>query len=224
MSDEQHPSTWVIERGRICDGILFATHRDRALYIGTITGRRQKWLEDHPGVWIRLEDLKQDRASPPNGVEIPSVAGTVTPVRTCDGSATEPPIGATDPGHPQATDFSETGLAQPALPVQLSSTLPGATALHVDDVITIGSRQCVTAPGLASMLKVSRRTLSRLCAGPNGPPKRRHGNMVLFELDEIAEWLGSSCARFLVDLGPRSEAPGQERRHLTGDQSSRPHR
>ena len=192
MSNEQQPTTWEIEQGRICDGILFATHRDRALYIGTVTGRRQKWLQDHPGVWIRLEDLKKDRASPPNGVEIQSVVGTVTPVRSCDGSAPESAISATDRGHPQATEVSEAGLRQPALPVQLSSTLPGSTALQIEDVITIGSRQCVTASSLASMLKVSRRTLSRLCAGPNGPPKRGHGNMVLFELDEIAEWLGSS--------------------------------
>jgi len=54
----------VIDRGRVFDGILFATHRDRNLYIGTVTRDRPQWLKDNPGRWQLLADVQQEAAAP----------------------------------------------------------------------------------------------------------------------------------------------------------------
>jgi hypothetical protein len=59
----------VIDQSRVADGILFATHADRAMYLGTPTRRREQWLKDHAGRWRRLEDAQQEAAPPQALVE-----------------------------------------------------------------------------------------------------------------------------------------------------------
>jgi len=53
----------TINNGRIFDGILFATHRDRALYIRTLVRNRPQWLKDNPDSWRRIEDIQREAAS-----------------------------------------------------------------------------------------------------------------------------------------------------------------
>jgi predicted DNA-binding transcriptional regulator AlpA len=54
----------------IVDGILFATHRDRALYLGTSVRDRPRWLKDNPGRWRRLEDAEEAAGQQPIESEI----------------------------------------------------------------------------------------------------------------------------------------------------------
>ena len=60
-----------------------------------------------------------------------------------------------------------------------------------EDEIEIGSRRYVSAPRMASMLRISVRTLSRWNATGIGPPKIKLGKRVLFDLGKIPEWLAS---------------------------------
>jgi hypothetical protein len=59
----------TINNGRIFDGILFATHRDRALYIRTLVRDRPQWLKDNPDSWRSIEDVQREAAQPAAPVE-----------------------------------------------------------------------------------------------------------------------------------------------------------
>jgi hypothetical protein len=69
------PPSWeaaVIDQSRVADGILFATHGHRGMYLGTPTRGREQWLEHNPGKWRRLEDVQREaaRLQPPVEGEI----------------------------------------------------------------------------------------------------------------------------------------------------------
>ncbi len=53
----------TIVEGRVCDGILFAEHRDRILYIRTLVRDRPQWLKENAGKWRRIEDIRREAAS-----------------------------------------------------------------------------------------------------------------------------------------------------------------
>lgn len=57
--------------------------------------------------------------------------------------------------------------------------------------IEIANRRYVTADGLAAMLGVTVRTLSRWDAARIGPPKIRIGKKVLFDLAKLPDWLAT---------------------------------
>lgn len=52
----------VFDRSRVADGYLFATHRDRCLYLGESARGRLHWLKENPGQWRSLEDVEQEVA------------------------------------------------------------------------------------------------------------------------------------------------------------------
>jgi phage terminase Nu1 subunit (DNA packaging protein) len=60
-----------------------------------------------------------------------------------------------------------------------------------EDEIEISGRRYVDAWRLASILKVSVRTLSRWDAAGTGPPKIKVGRKVLFDLVKVSDWLAS---------------------------------
>jgi phage terminase Nu1 subunit (DNA packaging protein) len=60
-----------------------------------------------------------------------------------------------------------------------------------EDEIQISGRRYVNAWRLASILKVSVRTLSRWDTAGTGPPKIKVGRKVLFDLAKVSEWLAS---------------------------------
>ena len=62
---------------------------------------------------------------------------------------------------------------------------------NTEDEIQISGRRYVNAWRLASILKVSVRTLSRWDAAGTGPPKIKVGRKVLFDLVKVSEWLAS---------------------------------
>ena len=54
----------VIDRSLVLGDLVFATHRDRCLYIGTSIMDRHFWLEEHSGSWRRIEDVQREAAAP----------------------------------------------------------------------------------------------------------------------------------------------------------------
>jgi predicted DNA-binding transcriptional regulator AlpA len=60
-----------------------------------------------------------------------------------------------------------------------------------EDEIAIGGRRYVNTRRVASMLRISTRTLSRWNAAGIGPPKIKLGKSVFFDLGRIPEWLAS---------------------------------
>ena len=50
----------MIDQSRVADGFLFATHRDRCLYLGKSVDDRPRWLRDNVGKWQRIEDVQQE--------------------------------------------------------------------------------------------------------------------------------------------------------------------
>lgn len=60
-----------------------------------------------------------------------------------------------------------------------------------EDEIEISGRRYVNAWRLASILKISVRTLSRWDAAGTGPPKIKVGKKVLFDLVKVSGWLTS---------------------------------
>jgi hypothetical protein len=63
----------VTDQSLNADGILFASHRDRALYIGQSKADRPRWLAENTGKWRRIRDVQQ-QAAPPQSL----VRGEVT--------------------------------------------------------------------------------------------------------------------------------------------------
>ena len=53
----------MIDQSRVADGFLFATHRDRGLYLGKSVDDRPQWLRDNVGKWRRVEDVRQEDGS-----------------------------------------------------------------------------------------------------------------------------------------------------------------
>jgi hypothetical protein len=54
----------VIDKTRVVGDLLFATQRERAVYIGTSLRDRPRWLREHPGRWWYIEDLQREAAPP----------------------------------------------------------------------------------------------------------------------------------------------------------------
>jgi hypothetical protein len=52
----------VIEYSLVADGYLFASHRDRCLYLGKSVRERPHWLEANPGRFRPLEDVERESA------------------------------------------------------------------------------------------------------------------------------------------------------------------
>jgi phage terminase Nu1 subunit (DNA packaging protein) len=64
--------------------------------------------------------------------------------------------------------------------------------------LSIGSRKFVSAQHVASMLRVSVRTLSRWDMAGIGPPKIKVGKLILFDVDKLTEWLASRETRPVI--------------------------
>jgi hypothetical protein len=71
----------MIDRTRVADGYLFATHGDRCFYLGKSARDRLHWLKKNPGKWRSLEDVKQEaaRLRPPVESETNLEAGPAEP-------------------------------------------------------------------------------------------------------------------------------------------------
>jgi hypothetical protein len=71
----------MIDRTRVADGYLFATGRDRCIYLGKSVRDRLHWLKENPGKWRSLEDVKQEaaRLRPPVESETNLEAGPAEP-------------------------------------------------------------------------------------------------------------------------------------------------
>src|SRR5690348_6730489 len=70
----------TIVEGRVCEGILFATPRDRGLYIGTLIRNRQQWLKENAGRWRYIKDIQREAASLASaGTEVNVVAAASGP-------------------------------------------------------------------------------------------------------------------------------------------------
>jgi phage terminase Nu1 subunit (DNA packaging protein) len=66
-----------------------------------------------------------------------------------------------------------------------------AAGAPVAEVVELEGRRYATQPGLARLLGVTPRTLSRWDERRMGPPKIRIGRLVLYDLAKLHDWLGS---------------------------------
>jgi hypothetical protein len=66
---------------------------------------------------------------------------------------------------------------------------PQNTAADDPDTIEIAGKRYLTNRGLAKELKKSERTIARWDALRIGPPKIKVGRLVLYDPDQIPEWL-----------------------------------
>jgi|SRR5271157_5489165 len=172
------PST--INKGLIFDGMLFASPRDRCLYIG-ITGnkyRERRWLEQNRDKWILLKNVPQTTA-PECEMD----------VRAAGDSSVSEPSERKDEGIDGSAETS--AIASP-LAEHVGSTVASATAaLSLSEIgknkIAIDGNECVSTLCFASMLGVSERTLSLLLANGKAPPYAKiAGNY--YPLDTVREW------------------------------------
>jgi DNA-binding transcriptional regulator YiaG len=172
----------TINKGRIFEGILFASNLDRNRYVGTVTKARPRWLQDNPDKWTHLPDIPQT-AAPPLKPET-------------DVSATEATMPFPDSRSERNDEDTSGSVKTPASassPAEHmpSTVAPATAALSPSEIaktkIAIEGDVHVSTPCFASMLGVSERTLSRLLANGNGPPHVRiTGNY--YPLDKIQEW------------------------------------
>ena len=52
----------MIDQTLVAGDVLFATHRDRALYLGKSARDRAQWLKDNASRWRRIQDVQQEAA------------------------------------------------------------------------------------------------------------------------------------------------------------------
>jgi hypothetical protein len=71
----------TIVEGRVFEAKLFATNRDRGLYIGTLIRNRPQWLKENAGRWRYIKDIQREAASlaPSAGTEVNVVAAASGP-------------------------------------------------------------------------------------------------------------------------------------------------
>ena len=171
----------MIDKGLIFDGLVFATPRDRALYIGTLVRDRPRWLKDHPEAWETLEQAERRaiRSAP----------------RETRGALTELNSGGGADGRSNSQDSAKAADVRPKGRAPSDRVAPPAIApsraSNVGDEVTIDGRRYVSAERFASMLKISLRTLSRWCKEQGSPPKVKVGSKAFFAADTIPKWTSS---------------------------------
>jgi hypothetical protein len=175
----------MINKGLIFDGMYFKSFNAKGRYIGTVTAKRRQWLNDHPDDWTKLENIPQEITSP--AVE--------------DRPLQRDPISPPSCPIPQKVDEDSGAIRSNEAPLdraQSAGNSPTAgetlSALELSQIaraeLEIAGRHYVSAARLAEILDTSPRTLSRWCAGGNGPPHIKI-NGVYFERDKIWEWVAS---------------------------------
>ena len=69
MNKKLHPHLFVFDRARTAEGFLFATHNDRARYLGQWSRDKPNWLKQNEGRYRRIEDVLRDGAPETPSVE-----------------------------------------------------------------------------------------------------------------------------------------------------------
>jgi len=69
MNEQFHPNLFVFDRTRAADGFLFATGRDRCLYLGKSRREKPHWLKQNEGRYRRIEDVPREDAPRMSSVE-----------------------------------------------------------------------------------------------------------------------------------------------------------
>jgi predicted DNA-binding transcriptional regulator AlpA len=190
-----HDNLSTIVEGRVCEGILFATPRDRALYIGTLVRNRPQWLKQNAGRWRRIEDIQREAASLAAPVESEFIV-----------AASSGPNGQMSSHNVRKGDNAEdtdsaTDTIATTSPSAEQDSASAALALSeiAKDEIAIGSHVLVSTRRLTSILDVSERTLSRLLADGNGPPPVKLGGNY-YPLDKVREWAAARGLRLDTSL------------------------
>jgi hypothetical protein len=176
----------VVDQGLVFDGLLFNTHRDRGLYIRESRRDRPRWLKEHPDVWKRLQDIEKETSSPPRRVESDTSVEATAAGPGPHMSSSDVLKDGKDADNAGSVDIPA-GEPSPAQQPPLAMTRPvtDAAPSAPGDEIAIGPRRYVSAKRAASMLVISRRTLSRRCAAGKGPPKIKLGNKAYFEIAKV---------------------------------------
>jgi hypothetical protein len=65
----------LIDQSLVADGFLFATHRDRCLYLGKSPSERPHWLEANPNSFEPIDDVQQEPAQLGSPIENENNAG-----------------------------------------------------------------------------------------------------------------------------------------------------
>jgi hypothetical protein len=162
-----------IDQSLVHGEIIFRTHRDRCLYIGTSTRDQPKWLKDHPDDFTFLRDFQQEASSDTglaeNGSPVPAKA-VASNSRTSaqemqhNGKKGDAGLDGVDSGNGPSPRQSVRASVLPIADTA-SSTPPDK------DEIVIGGRRYVSSKRLTLLLKISPKTLSRWCAAGKAPPK-----------------------------------------------------
>jgi hypothetical protein len=170
------------DHGRVQNGYLFATHRDRALYIRANCS--EEWLNEHPDDWVPAPKTDQETSSTRGRAE------TETPVQEIAAETTSPVPSPDTQNDTEIAGTADSGkIASNPCPPQkpvldaerlTPSDTPNGPAAERE--ITIDGKRCVTAKRYAEMLGKSRKTLDRLCARGKAPPKVKIGRKVFFEV------------------------------------------
>ena len=62
MKKQLHPNLFVFDRARTAEGLLFATHGDRARYLGQWSWEKPDWLVNE-GRYRSIEDVLREGAA-----------------------------------------------------------------------------------------------------------------------------------------------------------------
>jgi hypothetical protein len=71
----------MINPSLVLGDLLFATHRDRCLYIGTSIIDQPRWLQEHTGSWRRIGDVHREAAALAPPVEGETNVGAAPPAQ-----------------------------------------------------------------------------------------------------------------------------------------------
>jgi hypothetical protein len=180
------PKPGVIDQSRVFEGKLFATPLDRCRYIGTSSWKRPQWLKDHPDVWRFVQDVEQEAASLGHHVKSEGPVEAVAAEPSPHMSSPDVRNDGRDADNAGSVEIPAGEPSPPQQP-QLAMTLPvtDAAASAPDDEVALGPRRYVSAELAASLLGISRRTLSRRCAAGKAPPKIKLGNKAYFEIAKV---------------------------------------
>ena len=186
----------VIDRSRVADGYLFATHLDRCRYLGNSARDRLHWLKENPGKWQSLEDAEQQ----------------VTRLRPAVASETNPeaapaePNGQTSPHDVRKDEGEESDVTLVDTPDGDSSPpyQPTSLSVPVPAIITGTTKAELLPPAKAAMRETKGPKAGAAPLGPMGRNPGRGGGRQLkkqklpAEVSKAGRKISPECMRAVL--------------------------
>jgi hypothetical protein len=157
----------VIDQSLVVGDFLFATHRDRALYLGKSARDRSHWLKENAGRWRRIQDVQQEAAPLGPPVESEINVGAVPAGPNAQTLSRDVRNDGDDEDDAGLVDILAGDCSSPHEPTSLPTPVTAIIKKRTTNTLTIGlAPSVVRPPGSATrrhLIQISTHGTMRAC-------------------------------------------------------------